>query len=225
MKKLLFTILLVSYLSCEKDCPKIMEPCIDYSLIPEKNIEKSWDLEKYLIRDDSSYYVGNDTCFATAIKLVPTQGFIDWKSNIIMAYWKGIYYIRMTNYVDTSFWREFVWWDALREDLFIEIKNIKLGKKKIFSISDYNNDTTLNYVNYHKLGDGGDIADAAWELDLAENNNFEITKVDTIKNIVEGNFHFYFNLTVQSRLPPSWGIKYSDKAQFRCGNFKTKLIR
>ena len=225
IRNLLFVILLCSQLSCEKECALKMESCIDYNLIPEENIANSWDLQKYLIKTNSTYLTGKDTCFASAIKLVPTQGFIDWRSNIVMAKMKEIYYINLTNYVDTSFWINFDPWDALREYLFIEIKNLQIGKIQIYNFSMYKLDTTLNYVSYRKMGDGGDVFDAKWELDIKENNNLEITSIDTIKHIVEGNFHFYFNLIEQSRLPPSWGIKYSDKVQFRCGKFKTKLIR
>jgi len=202
-----------------------MESCIDYNLIPKINIEKSWDLEKYLLREDSTYFVGNDTCFVSSTKLVPTQGYIDWKSNISMYETKDGYTIRISNYIDTSFWRDLVWWDGQREIIFILIKELKIGKMDLLNYENYKMDTTISFIEYYKMADGGDIADAVWKLDLKENNNFEISKIDTLKKVVEGNFQFYFNLSVQSRLPPSWGIKYSDKAQFRCGKFKTKLIR
>lgn len=55
MKSILGFLLLLLIFSCSKEClPTNNQDCIDFSLIPAKNIENSPDLKEYLIRYDST---------------------------------------------------------------------------------------------------------------------------------------------------------------------------
>lgn len=214
---LLFLMVLIS---CDKNCEIPYYDCIDYSLIPRQNVKNSKDLERYLLKEDTTYFKFGETLFATAAKVVPSQGSILWKVNNNIVFYRGKYGLSLRNYADTSDWEFNFDWAYQREIISAEFDINKFGKQKLVNEETYLFDTTLLRSKYLKAADDGDVLDAIWQIDMAHESYIEITKIDWNKMIVEGNFDLYFKIDLQSTLPKTI---YSDKAHFRCGKFRAAI--
>ena len=187
--------------SCERKCEMLSVLCIDYTLIPISNELNSPDLQKYQIRDDSS--------MASAIKLVPGQGYINWKANTNISINKSGYFMELRNYSDTTDWRNFRIYEYQREVIAFEFNLQSKGMQKLYDDDAHKIDTTLPRVVYFKSQSDGDIPDADWSIDNSYDSYIEIIKIDSISKLIEGNFDLYFKLTSQSTRP---NVKYADKA-------------
>ncbi len=175
------------------------------------------DLEKYLIRDDSSFMYG----FATAIKVVPGRGSIRWIANNRIIDNKGRYGMSFTNYGDTTNWRDLEGTAFLREAISIEFDPFSLNKQKIVDDISNQKDPKLNLGNYFKLADGGDVLDATWDIDMSKDSYVKVEKIDRVRKVIEGSFDLHFKVVSQSTLP---GIKYAERARFKSGKFKAKIF-
>lgn len=217
-----FTVLIVLLIifSCFKESSTMEADCVDFALIPSKNVKNSKDLAIYLLKEDTTYYRNGDTLFASAIKLVPSQGYICWRSNNYVNIYRGNHGLVLINYADTADWKNQVSWSFMREILSVQFDINKIGKQKVVDYQTYLKDTTLLQANYSKAADGGDVVDATWKLDMSHENYIEIIHIDLKKMVFEGNFELSFKLEEQSKLP---NVKYSDKVHFRCGKFKAIL--
>lgn len=159
MKSFLGLIFLLLTFSCTKECiSTFIENCIDFSLIPSKNIEKSPDLREYLIRDDS--------IIASSIKLVPNQGYIYWRGNADVTIYKGRYGVTMRNYFDTLDWRNYVSWVNKRDLISLEFNINVSGKQKLFDDEMHARDSNALRGIYFKSTADGDVFDANWIIDV-----------------------------------------------------------
>lgn len=187
--------------------------CVDSSLIPNVNVEKSFDLIKYLVRKSKA--------ICSAYKVVPSQGAINWNANITVYKTKNNKYaLEFANYIDTPnfqnipsfvYAREIIGFDLGPIDTFYHILTSSYEKKL---------DSNKLEVAYFKLFADGDVSDASWEEDPLKESNYKLTSIDTVSCVVEGIFNFYFKLEHQSS---DSRIKYSPLAQFVCGEFKVAL--
>ncbi|MCC6814982.1 MAG: hypothetical protein IT267_01055 [Saprospiraceae bacterium] len=188
-----------------------IEICIDTTLIPSMNIDKSPDLFQYLIRRDSP--------ISTAIKLVPTQGYINWMANASVEKFGNRYGLALINYGDTpniqmlpkyAFNREVVSFeiilDTLRHLLYGD-NELKVNPKALVA-------------GYVKSQDDGDVFDALWDEDSIKTSSYKINHIDPVKCIIEGEYDLYFYLKEPSVIP---NRKYAPKAQFTCGKFKVSV--
>ncbi len=219
--KIAFVIIIISFASCKKEeliLPKsnekynVSKDCIDTTLIPPTNVPNSHDLIKYKIRNS------NDYC--DAVKTVPTQGYIEWKSNICVDKFRNKYSLAFMNYADTTNWMQYTKYAFVREIIVCEINLFDTSKQLIYSDHLFNRDSTLKRGAYFKNASDGDVSDASWEIDTNYINYVKVTCLDTIKKIVEGQFDFHFRLTDQSSMFPH--VKYSEQAFFKCGHYKVK---
>lgn len=121
-------------ISCSKECQNNFNNCcIDFSQIPSKNVANSPDLIHYPIRPDST--------IGTSIKLVPNQGYINWRSNVeVTTNSKGRYGLVMRNYKDTFEWSQLDSWINKRELISIEFNINVNGKQKIVNDELYSKD-------------------------------------------------------------------------------------
>ena len=205
----MFIFLLFTF-SCTKECVSTNnENCIDFSLIPIENIENSRDLYEYLIRDDST--------LATSVKLVQNNGYINWKANAEVTNGNGRHGIVLRNYFDTTDWRNLFNWVNKRDLIELEFYINQKGKQKLFDEETYAKDSNTLRAVYFRTTADGDVFDAGWKLDCTFENSIEITKFDS--QFIEDNFNLYFNLERQSNL-----YIYAPAVQFRCGQFKAKII-
>ncbi len=194
--------------SCTYESPTTDEfDCIDFSLIPSVNNKDSRDLKEYIIRNDST--------LATAVKLVPNQGYIQWKANAGTSFYNGRNGVVLRNYVDTIDWRNLDSWVNKRDLISLEYHTVVKGRQKLVDDEAAARDSNLLRVVYFRSTADGDVFDADWQLDSAFDNFIEITKMDT--QFIEGNFNLYFKLNHQSTI-----YLYAPFVQFRCGYFKAK---
>ncbi len=217
MKKILiFLTAILVFLSCKDECGDnnlSIDTCDRDSLIVIN--DSSPDLQKFVIRNDTSSLYG----FTNAIKSALDQGEIEWiGNNLISRLTSGEYYLQIPNYADSS-WLGLEFWAYLRESLIIKFNPYYFEKQKIFDENSYNNSSSKNYARYFRWVD--DYSDASWDIDLAEDSYIIVTKIDQNTKIAEGEFELYFKIKEQSKLP---GIVYSNKVQFRCGKFKSKIF-
>lgn len=205
-------LLILFSFSCSKECDSTSNvKCIDFSLIPMKNIENSPDLKEYLIRDDST--------ISSSIKLVPNQGYIYWRANADITIYKGRYGVTMRNYFDTLDWRNYVSWVNKRDFISLEFNINVSGKQKLFDDEIHKKDTSALRGIYLKSTADGDVSDADWKIDIKSENFIEITNIDLKNKFIEGNFNLNFILNRPSTLK-----NYAENVQFRCGQFKARII-
>lgn len=223
MNQILRAILILGFLSCEKDktnyiltnnpIPNILDPnCVDTNVVPKINVLNSPDLYVYLVYHDSLY--------GTAIKSVPGQGFIEWKANSYVEKFKNKYGLTFINYLDTTLGRGFSKYIYSREILGCEIDFNKTGRQQVVPDHIYKQDTSKLRGFYMKQTADGDVLDACWIVDPGSLNYLEITCINWDAKIVEGKFELNFILVEQSRIP---GRIYAYNAHFRCGDFKVKF--
>ncbi len=176
------------------------------------------DLEKYLVRDDSTFMYG----FATAIKVVPDRGSIRWIANNYILTYKGRYGLALENYGDTTNWRS--WQPGInfsRELINCEFNPFKMGKQKIVNNALKMSTPNLNEGTYSKSADGGDILDATWDIDMSKDSYVKVEKIDRVRKVIEGSFDLHFKIVSQSTLP---GVKYAERVRFKSGKFKAKIF-
>ena len=219
--KIAIIFLIISFASCNKEelilsnfdkKYNVSKDCIDTTLIPPSNIPNSQDLTRYIIRNS------NDYCYA--IKSVPTQGFIEWNSNICVDKFRNKYSLAFMNYADTTNWMQYTKYANVREIIVCDINLYDTSKQLIYSDHLFNRDSTLKRGAYFKNSSDGDVSDASWEIDTNYINYVKVTCIDTLKKILEGEFEFHFRLTEQSSMFPL--VKYSEQAFFKCGNYRVK---
>ncbi len=198
-------------------CLLLLLTALLLSCSKERGDLDSPDLEKYLIRDDSTFMYG----FATAIKVVPDRGSIRWTANNYIGSYKGNYGLALINYGDTTNWQLLEKRAFVRESLTCEFDPFKIGKQKIVDKISSERDPNLNRGRYHKSADGGDVSDAAWDIDMSKDSYVKVEKIDRVRKVIEGSFDLHFKVVSQSTLP---GIKYAERARFKSGKFKAKIF-
>ncbi len=186
--------------------------CIDTAIIPQTNVPNSHDLYKYKIRN-SNYY-------GKAIKSVPTQGYVEWNSNVCVDKFRKNYSLVFMNYADTTNWIQYTKYAYAREIIVCDINLFDTSKQFIYSDHLFNRDSTLKRGAYFKNASDGDVSDASWEIDTNYVNYIKVICNDTIKKVIEGEFEFHFRLTEQSSFFPQ--VKYYEQAFFKCGHYKAK---
>jgi len=221
--KYFILLLLIVFFRCEETCPGLNSECLDFSIIPDRNVNNSVDLQTYLLKEDSSYLLNGDTFYTEAIKLVPKQGYIDWRANCAFFKYDGQFGLYFNNYGDTTNWHDLFIYAYQREHITIFNFNLELATKQLLVDEDtFNKNRTLAKCIYTKSAGHGDIFDAIWRADLSEESYIELTKIDSVNQILEGNFNLFFKLETQDLNHP---YRYAEKAQFKCGKFKAIMFK
>ena len=218
MKVFIFVMLanMATIYGCQKECSEYSiasESCDPNHLVICDS--SSFDLKNYVFRKDDSYLTGT----ATAVKFAFGKGEKQWVANNgIIGFNEENYFLSLANYADTS-WVGLEYWAYLREVLLIKLNPYQIGIQQIVNEEDYESDSTVFYGRYYKWVN--DILDAKWEINTDKTSFILISSIDTIHDVVAGEFDLYFKLTEQSILP---GVNYASEVRFRCGKFRSRII-
>ena len=146
-----------------------------------------------------------DAFLCTATKEVPTRGSVNWTANTFGQIINNRLILTMITYQDTISQEQ-------RERLEFGIIQQQVGKYPL------ENDINRFSAYYSRWIDDGDVQDATWRVDPAEEDNFiEIIEMDTVSRIVKGRFNVHFFMWEQG----SFGL-YSKKINFKDANFTVK---
>lgn len=223
MKNTIIAITLLFLSSCHNEETMIVKPiiplpnapdpnCVDTAIIPKVNVANSPDLIRYL------YHHNSFIC--SAVKSVPTQGYIDWIGNAYIENHKGKYGIGFYNYIDTSLSDRKFRYAWSREIFGCGIVLDQLGKQYVTTDGIAAMDSTMRSGFYLKATADGDVIDASWNVNQMMQNYIEVTCINWDARIIEGRFELHYTLTEPSQIP---GVKYADNASFRCGNFRAMI--
>jgi hypothetical protein len=130
------------------------------------------------------FYFSPDSLQCKATKEVPGLGSSVWNSNTSGQILNGNLVFYCLTFQDSIFFE-------LRE--LLVIGNIPLAKGNNI----LGNDTNFQFGTYNTAISDGDLFNAAWNLDLDEDNFFEITELDTISHLAKGTFDLHFKMTRQ----------------------------
>lgn len=141
--KYFILLLLIIFLGCE-NMSWFKFRVYRFSIIPGSNVNNSVDLQTYLLKEDSSYLLNGDTFYTEAIKLVPKQGYIDWRANCAFFKYEGQFGLYFNNYGDTSNWRDLFIYAYQREHITIFNFNLELATKQLLVDEDTFNKIELS---------------------------------------------------------------------------------
>jgi hypothetical protein len=122
----------------------------------------------------------------------------------------------LSNYADTSHWN-LESWAYLRETITINFHVLKIGVYKVKSEIKSNNEPNSVSGIYLLVED--DVPRGRWEIDETKENYLEITHIDALKKIIEGEFQLHFVAERKNNAP-----QFSSKFSFHCGKFKAGIF-
>ena len=177
-----------------------------YAALVFQNCKKSQEPDFFITgKDLIPLYFLPDSFLCTASKEVPGLGSINWTANTFGQIVSGKFLLTCLTYQDSIDFEQ-------REILGVgniplEVRNNILG-----------NGTNFPFSSYATAVADGDLINAEWELDLEQDNYFEVIQLDTISHIVKGKFDLNFKMTRQG----SFGFVHSERINFKNGSFIAK---
>lgn len=138
-------------------------------------------------------YYNDSLNVVSAVKNVPGQGSLLWKSNGIAVKKKNPNKIAI---ILTTYSQKFLtqyYSLARREQLFIDNIPIVNGdySKELFDTFS-SNDTSKIAVGFFRSADDGDVSVGSWKIDTQQKNSLKITNVNYIDSTFTGTFDFHF---------------------------------
>ena len=130
-------------------------------------------------------------------------------------------YTDSVNTIAALSFRTFSFDSLPREKIIINCIQLHTGKKKIIQLTSNCRDTFPTSMFILKGGDGDAVA-LLYNINEKEDNFLDVTAVDTVARVIEGNFQVSYKV-----LDPYKERPYGFPAvlTFKSGNFKAKLLK
>lgn len=154
-----------------------------------------------------------DSFLCTATKEVPGLGSIPWTANCYVYIADNRLELRFRTYQDTIN-------KGIRERLSCSYVPIKQDRFGVGIFDYYAQPVVYNtHAIYSRSLDDGDVADGLWQIDTTQTNYIDITELDLMNKRISGKFDLYFRMRTQG----THGILYSERINFKSGNFRARI--